>query len=95
MNLNKVITLCMGILLITMIFMAAVILRPVWMKTRDPLNSTVYSVNETRATASWTSLMNTVDNSFWLVPAIGVLLVVAWIYMTMQEREYVGGGYYG
>ena len=94
MNVNKVIALCMGILLITGIFTAAVIFRPVWMKTRDPLNSTVYRVNATRATASWTSLMNTVDNSFWLIPAVGVLIVVAWIYMTMQEKEYVGGGYY-
>ena len=94
MNLNKVITLCMGILLITGIFMGAVLFRPVWMKTRDPLNSTVYRANEARAITAWTRLMNTVDNSFWLVPAIVVLIIVAYIYMTMQEREYVGGGYY-
>jgi len=94
MNLNKVITLCVGILLISGIFIGAVILRPVWMKTRDPLNATVYRVDEAKATASWNSLMNTMDNSFWLIPAIGVIIIVAWIYMTMQEKEYVGGGYY-
>ena len=94
MSFNKVITLCMGILLITGLFFGAVVFRPVWMKSRDTLNSTVYRFNEDRSTTAWVRLRNTMDSSFWLIPAVGVIIIVAWIYMTMQEKEYVGGGYY-
>lgn len=94
MNLNKVVALCMGIFLITGIFTGALIMRPVWMKTRVALNNTVYRQNEAKATEVWLKLKNTVDSSFWLIPAVGVFIVVAWIYMSMQEKEYVGSGYY-
>lgn len=94
MSMQKVITLCFGILVISGVFTLAVVTRPMWMKTREALNSTVYGFDEVQSTNAWNRVMNTIDSSFWLIPAVAVLIVLAFIYMNMQEKEYVGGGYY-
>ena len=95
MSMKKFMNLALGIGLITFILSIAVIMRPVWKKLEAPLESTVTHFGVAEATAVWTSLSNTVNNNFWLIPVVAVILVVGWIFMTMQRKEIVTGGYYG
>lgn len=94
MSMNKVITLGIGILLITALLTGAVIFRPFWMKLREPLNTTIYHLNASEGITSWGKVRNTIDNNFWLIPIVGVLIILGWIYLSMSEKEYVGAGYY-
>ena len=94
MSMRKVITLGVGLLLITGILVGAVVFRPLWMKVRDPFNTTVYNTNSSEGVAMWARLRNTVDNNFWLIPIVSVFIILGWIYLSMSEKEYVGAGYY-
>jgi hypothetical protein len=94
MSLNKVITLGVGVLLITAIFVGTIVIRPFWMKLRDPLNSSIYNINASQGITEWGRVRNTVDNNFWLIPIVGVFIILGWIYLSMSEKDYVGAGYY-
>jgi len=95
MSLNKVYTMTIGILLIAGIFAIAVIVRPLWMKFRDPFNSTVYNANTDAGIEIWERVDNTIENNFWLIPAVGAIIILGYIYISMSEKEYVtAGGYY-
>ena len=94
MSLRKVITMSFGILLISGIFTIAVIVRPFWMKFREPFNSTVYNMNTSAGIEIWGRVNNTIENNFWLLPAVAAIIILGYIYMAMSEEEYVTAGGY-
>lgn len=94
MSLNKVITVTFGILLISGIFTATVLVRPLWMKIRDPFNSTVYNSEDNDVISIWNSINNTVENNFWLLPAVAAIIILAYVFMSLSEEEYITAGGY-
>ena len=91
---NKVISMGIGLLILSALFVTAIVFRPFWMKVSEPLNNTVYNLNTSEGIAMWGRVRNTINNNFWLIPIVGALIVLAWIYLTMSEKEYVATGYF-
>lgn len=86
--------LILGIGIISGVFTLAVVVRPGFMKMRESFNTTIYNLNVSEATSQWTRSRATMDYLYWIIPAIVVLVVVGWVFMTAQQKEYVEAGYY-
>lgn len=91
---NKALTVVWGIGIIAVLATGSIILRPVWMKFREPFNSTITNMGESVVTELWNRVDSTINNSFWMIFIVGIFIVLGWIYMSVQQREYQTVGYY-
>ena len=91
---NKVLVMLFGIGMVVGILGITIILRPGYMVFRERFNSTVYSLNTSQGITEWGKVRGTLDYVFVVVPIICILVVVAFVYMSMQEKEYYEVGYY-
>lgn len=92
---RMIVAIIIGVVTMTVIGTTAVIARPAWMSIRSSFNTTIYEdVNATNVSNLWADTRDTVDYLYWLVPGAFITLLVVWLWMNAQEKEYVTvGGY--
>lgn len=82
-----------GMVIITVVATAFVLIRPVWGRFQDGFDSVITDLNSTTLSTDWANTTNTVNGLWWLLPICLAGLVIWWIWMTTQERDYVTVGY--
>jgi flagellar biosynthesis protein FlhB len=91
---NKVLVIMFGMGIIALVVTTAIMIRPGYMKFREAFNNTITRMDDESTTQIWENLLSTADYGFWIVPIVAVIIVIGWIYMSMQQKEYQTAGYY-
>lgn len=82
-----------GIVIITVIATSFVITRPVWGRFQDNLDDIITDLGVTEVSTNWTDTQAVVNGLWWLLPVIFIGMIIWWIWMTSQEKDYITVGY--
>jgi hypothetical protein len=76
---------------------SAIAFRPAYVSVMTSVNSSFSNAvaGDTTALRSMWATVNTAEGMYWTVPILGILLILLWIYMSAQKKEYVSAGLYG
>lgn len=82
-----------GFAMMFVVAMTAITLRPAYVVVTDSLNTTVHEINQTLASTVWDNWHATTNYLWWLIPSLGIIVILMYIWMNAQQKEYVTGVY--
>lgn len=91
---RTLIAVLFAITMMTVVGVGFVVMRPVYVEVMEALKSVIYDMDISTLTQEFLDLKETSDYLYWLIPAFIFIVLVVYVWMTAQQKEYVTGGEY-